>query len=53
MSTNRAIRLASRPVGLPTDDDWELGEEPVGEPGEGEVVVEVRTCRSTRRCAAG
>jgi NADPH-dependent curcumin reductase CurA len=41
MSTNRAIHLASRPVGLPTDDDWELAEEPVGEPGEGEVLVEV------------
>jgi NADPH-dependent curcumin reductase CurA len=41
MSTNRAIRLANRPVGLPTDDDWEVAEEPVGEPGEGEVLVEV------------
>jgi NADPH-dependent curcumin reductase CurA len=41
MSTNRAIRLASRPVGLPTADDWELTEDAVGEPGEGEVLVEV------------
>ena len=41
MSTNRAIHLANRPVGLPTDDDWELAEAPVGEPGEGEVLVEV------------
>jgi NADPH-dependent curcumin reductase len=41
VSSNRAIRLASRPVGLPTAADWELTEEPAGEPGEGEVLVEV------------
>jgi len=40
--TSRAIRLRSRPVGLPTDDDWELTEDEVGEPGEGEVLVEVQ-----------
>jgi NADPH-dependent curcumin reductase len=39
--TGRAIRLARRPVGLPTQDDWELTEDEVGEPGEGEVLVEV------------
>jgi hypothetical protein len=38
----RAIRLKSRPVGLPTDDDWDLTDDPVGEPGEGEVLVEVQ-----------
>jgi NADPH-dependent curcumin reductase CurA len=39
--TGRAIRLARRPVGLPTQEDWELTEDEVGEPGEGEVLVEV------------
>ena len=34
MSSNRAYRLAARPVGLPTADIFELTEEPVGEPGE-------------------
>jgi NADPH-dependent curcumin reductase CurA len=41
VSSSRAIRLANRPVGLPTPDDWNLTEDPVGEPGEGEVLVEV------------
>ena len=39
--TGRAIRLKRRPVGLPTDDDWELTTDEVAEPGEGEVLVEV------------
>jgi NADPH-dependent curcumin reductase CurA len=39
--TGRAIRLARRPVGLPGQDDWELTEDEVGEPGEGELLVEV------------
>jgi NADPH-dependent curcumin reductase CurA len=39
--TSRAIRLKRRPVGLPTADDWELTSDEVGEPGEGEVLVEV------------
>jgi NADPH-dependent curcumin reductase len=39
--TSRAIRLKRRPVGLPTADDWELTSDDVGEPGEGEVLVEV------------
>jgi NADPH-dependent curcumin reductase len=39
--TSRAIRLVRRPVGLPTADDWELTEDEVGEPGVGEVLVEV------------
>jgi NADPH-dependent curcumin reductase len=42
VSSGRAIRLAKRPVGLPTRDDWELTEDEVGEPDDGEVVVEVR-----------
>jgi len=39
---NRQIRLAARPVGLPKDSDWNLTEEPVGDPGPGEVLVKVR-----------
>lgn len=37
---NRQIRLAARPVGLPDDSSWQLTEEPVGSPGEGEVLVQ-------------
>ncbi|WP_176926716.1 NADP-dependent oxidoreductase [Actinokineospora alba] len=37
--TNRQIRLAARPVGLPDDSSWQLTEEPVGTPGDGEVLV--------------
>ena len=40
-ATNRAIRLARRPVGLPEAGDWELTEDAAGEPGEGQVLVEV------------
>ncbi|WP_154734336.1 NADP-dependent oxidoreductase [Conexibacter sp. W3-3-2] len=40
-TTNRQIRLASRPVGLPTDENWTLTEEPVGEPGDGEILVRI------------
>src|SRR3984893_13518461 len=38
---NHAFRLASRPIGLPTRGNWELREEPVREPGEGEVLVKL------------
>ena len=38
---NHQLRLAARPVGLPKPSDWQLAEEPVGEPGDGEVLVEV------------
>jgi NADPH-dependent curcumin reductase CurA len=41
-TVNRQIRLAARPVGLPKNSDWELTEEPVAEPGPGEVLVRVR-----------
>jgi NADPH-dependent curcumin reductase CurA len=37
--TNHQIRLASRPVGLPTRDNWSFTEEPVAEPGPGGVLV--------------
>jgi len=40
--SNRQFRLAARPHGLPKPEDWELTEEPVREPGAGEVVVQTR-----------
>ncbi len=40
-ATNHLYRLAARPVGLPKDSDWEYASEPVGEPGDGEFLVEV------------
>jgi NADPH-dependent curcumin reductase len=44
MSTvvNRQYRLAARPVGLPKRSDWNLTEEPVPEPKDGEILVRVR-----------
>lgn len=39
--TNHQVRLAARPVGLPGPGDWEHTQEPVGEPGEGELLVRV------------
>ncbi len=41
-STNRQVRLAARPQGLPTDDVWEHTNEEVPEPGAGEFLVKVR-----------
>lgn len=38
---NHQFRLAARPVGLPKRSDWNLTEEPVREPGPGEVLVKV------------
>ena len=37
--TNHQFRLASRPEGLPKRSDWNYVEEPVRQPGEGEVLV--------------
>ncbi|MEC0242179.1 NADP-dependent oxidoreductase [Paenibacillus dokdonensis] len=37
--TNRSIALKTRPVGMPTDQNFEYREAPVQEPKEGEVVV--------------
>jgi NADPH-dependent curcumin reductase CurA len=37
--SNHQIRLASRPVGLPTRDNWSFTTEPVAEPGPGGVLV--------------
>ncbi len=39
--TNAQYRLAARPVGLPTDSDWQYTEEPVAEAGDGEFRVQV------------
>jgi NADPH-dependent curcumin reductase CurA len=41
MSANRAYRLARRPVGLPVREDFELTQDPVGRPDDGQVLVEV------------
>jgi hypothetical protein len=40
-AVNHQIRLAARPVGLPKPSDWAHTEEPVPEPGEGEVLVKI------------
>jgi NADPH-dependent curcumin reductase CurA len=37
--TNHQFRLAARPVGLPKRSDWNYTEEPVRDPGPGEVLV--------------
>jgi len=37
--TNHQIRLASRPVGMPTAANWSHTTAPVAEPGDGEVLV--------------
>jgi NADPH-dependent curcumin reductase CurA len=37
--TNTQLRLASRPVGLPTRDNWRTTHEPVAEPAAGGVLV--------------
>jgi NADPH-dependent curcumin reductase CurA len=37
--TNRQVRLAARPVGLPTMANWQFTEEAVAEPAEGGIVV--------------
>ncbi len=36
---NHQVRLAARPVGLPTLANWQFTEEPVAEPGDGGVLV--------------
>ena len=42
MPTNRQITLAARPEGFPQESDFALVEEPVAEPGAGEVLVRSR-----------
>ena len=40
-SVNHQFRLAARPVGLPKRSDWNYVEEPVREPGDGEILVKI------------
>ena len=40
--TNHQVRLAARPTGLPKPTDWQLTEEAVPEPNEGEILVQVQ-----------
>jgi len=40
-AVNHQFRLAGRPVGLPKPSDWSYTEEPVSQPGDGEVLVKV------------
>ena len=40
-AVNHQFRLAARPVGLPKPSDWAYAEEPVGEPGDGELLVKI------------
>jgi NADPH-dependent curcumin reductase CurA len=39
--TNHKFLLAARPVGMPKRSDWTFTEEPVGEPKEGELLVQL------------
>lgn len=39
--TNHQFRLAARPVGVPKRSDWNYTEEPLRDPGPGEVLVKV------------
>ena len=40
-STNRTVRLARRPAGLPEADTWTIADEPVRSPGDGELLVAI------------
>ena len=40
-AVNHQFKLAARPVGLPKPSDWSYAEEPVSQPGDGEVLVKV------------
>src|SRR5690242_1111686 len=41
-AVNHQFQLASRPVGLPKRSDWLYTEQPVAQPGEGEVLIRIR-----------
>src|SRR5262245_47390557 len=41
MSSNRQVRLATRPVGLPEPSVWKLTEEPIPTANDGELVVQL------------
>src|ERR1700720_440577 len=38
---NHKFELAARPVGMPKRTDWAYKEEPVREPGEGELLIKI------------
>ena len=38
-TTNKQIRLAARPVGMPKQSDWKFVSEPLREPADGEIVI--------------
>jgi NADPH-dependent curcumin reductase len=40
-AVNHQFKLAARPIGLPKAGDWSYTEEPVPEPGDGEVLVKI------------
>lgn len=40
-NVNHQLRLAARPVGLPKPSDWSYMQEPIHEPGEGQVLVKI------------
>jgi NADPH-dependent curcumin reductase CurA len=40
-ATNHQYRLAARPSGMPKHSDWKWTEEPVRDPGEGEMLVKI------------
>ena len=40
-TSNRQVRLAARPEGMVKQSDWQLTEEPLREPGEGEFTVAI------------
>jgi NADPH-dependent curcumin reductase CurA len=40
-TANHKFELASRPVGLPTRDNWHYTEEPVREPADGEFLIKI------------
>jgi len=39
---NHQFRLAARPLGMPKRSDWQYVEEPVGEPADGELLIQVQ-----------
>ena len=41
-AVNHQFQLASRPVGLPKRSDWLYTEQPVAQPGDGEVLIRIR-----------
>jgi NADPH-dependent curcumin reductase CurA len=41
-AVNHQFQLAARPVGLPKPSDWLLVEQPIAQPGDGEILVKVQ-----------